>query len=350
MQQTKLRRLRVVALVTTMLGGYALQLNGRRYASQVVTMRITCIILLSLLLAGAAPAQDTSVVVDTLDWQRYYPLEIGNTWEYGGLNSYISTIIGDTLANDHRYFIRRDSIPAVGTLGPFIHMFYVRYDTAGTVVTLPSLEADTLEVPLPFVNRRVDFPDFLAHFDMRTAFGDTLYYEAPDTVYYVWGGYNERRQIGNELVEVDALKCFGGHGFFLWRFECYATDIGFVGGGNLFGSELNYAKVGGIEYGRLPTPVEAAAEVPEQFSIETIYPNPFKGRATVAYRLPKPSSITIEVFNVLGQRIWWEGTSVQAAGVGGYELQSRAWSAGLYFVRLTTESGAQSVRSVVIAE
>ena len=28
LQQTKLRRLRVVALVTTMLGGYALQLNG----------------------------------------------------------------------------------------------------------------------------------------------------------------------------------------------------------------------------------------------------------------------------------------------------------------------------------
>ena len=313
-------------------------------------MRITCIILLSLLLAGAAPGQDTPVVVDTLDWQRYYPLEIGNTWEYGGLNSYISMIIGDTLANDHRYFIRRDSIPPVGTLGPFIHTFYLRYDTAGTVVTLLSLEADTLELPLPFDYSRVDFPDFLAHFDMRTAFGDTLYYGAPDTLYYVQGGYNARQQIGYELVEVDGLKCFREQGFTAGWIECYATDIGFVGGGNLFGSELNYAKVGGIEYGRLPTPVEAAAEVPAQFSIETIYPNPFKGRATVAYRLPKPSSITVEVFNVLGQRIWRERSSVQAAGIGRYPLQSRAWSAGLYFVRLTTESGAQSVRSVVIAE
>jgi hypothetical protein len=34
LQQTKLRRLRVVALVTTMLGGYALQLNGRRYVPE----------------------------------------------------------------------------------------------------------------------------------------------------------------------------------------------------------------------------------------------------------------------------------------------------------------------------
>jgi hypothetical protein len=30
LQQKKLRRLRVVAIDTTMLGGYALQLNGRR--------------------------------------------------------------------------------------------------------------------------------------------------------------------------------------------------------------------------------------------------------------------------------------------------------------------------------
>ncbi len=312
-------------------------------------MRITCISLLSLLFAGAALGQDTPVVIDTLDWQRYYPLEIGNTWEYGGLNSYVSTIVGDTLANGHRYFIQRDSILAVGTLGPFIHTFYVRYDTAGTVVTLPSLEADTVEVPVPFHNIYIDV-DFLMYFDMRTAFGDTLYYGAPDTLYHVQGGYNESRQIGYELVEVDALKCFREQGFTAGWIECYAADIGFVGGGNLFGSELNYAKVGGIEYGRLPTPVEAAAEVPAQFSIETIYPNPFKGRATVAYRLPKPSSITVEVFNVLGQRIWRERSSVQAAGVGRYPLQSRAWSAGLYFVRLTTESGAQSVRSVVIAE
>ena len=290
-------------------------------------------------------------MVDTLDWHRYYPLEIDNTWEYGGLDSYISTIIGDTLANDHRYFIRLDSIPAVGTLGPFIHTFYLRYDAAGTVVTLPSLEADTMEVPLPFHYARVDFPDFLAHFDMRTAFGDTLYYGAPDTLYYVQGGYNERLQIGNELVEVDALKCFAGSGIVVWRIECYATDIGFVEGGNLWRSDLKYARVGGIEYGsRLSTAVEGAAAVPDQFSIETIYPNPFRGRATVAYRLTKPSSMTIEVFNVLGQRIWWEETSVQAAGIGGYELQSREWSAGIYLVRLTTERGEQSMRSVVVAE
>lgn len=309
-------------------------------------MRIACIILL-LLLAGTVHGQDTPVVNDTLDWQRYYPLEIGNTWEYGGLDKFTSTIVGDTLANDHRYFIRRDSILAVGTLGPFIQTFYLRYDTAGTVLTLPNLEADTVEVTLPVY---YDEEGFQTYLDLRAAFGDTLYNVAPDTLYYVWGGYNEVIKIGNAFVEVDALKCFRLEGGILGN-ACYATDIGLVWGGNLFTSELEYAKVNGVEYGSRPsTPVEGAAVVPEHFSIETIYPNPFNGRATVVYRLPKPSSITIEVFNVLGQRIWWEATSVQTSGVGRYELQSREWSAGMYLVRLTTGSGEQSVRSVVVAE
>jgi hypothetical protein len=313
-------------------------------------MRIAGILFLSLFLAGTALGQDTHVVTDTLDWHRYYPLEIGNTWEYGGLDAFKSTIVGDTLANGRRYFIRRDSIPAVGALGPFIETFYVRYDTAGTVVTLLSLEADTMAPPLPFDHFRADFPDVLAHFDMRSAFGDTLYYRAPDTLFYVQGGYNQRIQVGNEYVEVDALKCFGVEGILLWA-GCYAADVGFVRGGNLFGSELMYAEVNGVVYGSpIFTGVETSDEVPEQFGIETIYPNPFRDKVTITWRLPKPSVITVEVFDVLGRRIWWEGTSVEAAGAGRFELVRRGWLAGIYLVRLTTESGAQAVQSVVIGE
>lgn len=309
-------------------------------------MRTAYIILLPLLLASTAHGQDTPVVNDTLDWQRYYPLEVGNTWEYGGLDRFTSTIVGDTLTNGHRYFIRRDSIPAVGTLGPFINTFYLRYDTTGTVLTLPSLEADTVEVTLPVYFNEEGFQTYL---DLQAAFGDTLYYGPPDTLYYVSGGYNEALRIGYASVEADALKCFRLVGTIL-NDRCYATDIGYVWGGNLFGSQLEYARVNGVTYGNLKTSVEGGAVVPEHFSIEAIYPNPFKGRATVTYRLPKPSSIIVEVFNMLGQRIWWEATSVQASGVVRYELQSREWSAGLYFVRLTTGGGEQSVRSVVVAE
>lgn len=315
-------------------------------------MRITTVIFLCLFVAGTTAAQDAAVVTDTLDWRRYYPLEVGNTWEYGGLNDHTRTIVGDTLANGHQYFVRRDSTPASGPVGPFIHTFYVRYDTAGTVVTLKSLEEDTVEVPLPLDSTRVAFPDFLAHFDMRMAFGDTLYYganETLDTLYDVQGGYSQTREIGPEFVDVDALKCFRALGPLLYG-ECYATDIGLVGSGNLFSADLEYARVGGIEYGHPSTRLEAAAEMPERLSIETIHPNPFRDKAAVTYRVAKPTSIKVEVFNVLGQRIWWEQTSVHPAGEGRYDLESRTWPAGVYHVSLSTESGAQSVRPVVVVD
>ncbi len=313
-------------------------------------MRTACVILLSLTLAGFAAGQDTAVVPDTLDWHRYFPLEIGNTWEYGGLDAFKSTIVDDTLANGRRYFIRRDSVPAVGTLGPFINTFYLRYDTAGTVVTLPDLDADTVAAPLPFDRFRIDFPDLLGHFDMRSAFGDTLYFRAPDTLFYVQGGYDQQIQVGNEVVEVAALKCFGAGGILLWS-GCYAADVGFVRGGNLFGSELMYAEVNGVVYGSpIFTAVETSEEVPEQFGIASIYPNPFSDKAAIAYRLLEPSAITVEVFGALGRRIWWDRTSRRAAGSGSFVLGRRGWPAGIYLVRLTTERGAQSVRTVVVAE
>ncbi|WP_457653153.1 T9SS type A sorting domain-containing protein [Rhodocaloribacter sp.] len=313
-------------------------------------MRIACTLFLSLLLTGVAAGQDSAVVPDTLDWHRYYPLEIGNTWEYGGLDAHVRMIVGDTLANGRRYFIRRDSVPAVGTLGPFINTFYLRYDTAGTVVTLPDLDADTVAAPLPFDRFRVDFPDLLGHFDMRSAFGDTLYFRAPDTLFYVQGGYDQQIQVGNEVVEVAALKCFGAEGILLWS-GCYAADVGFVRGGNLFGSELMYAEVNGVVYGSpIFTAVETKTEVPEQFGIASIYPNPFSDKAAITYRLLEPSAVTVEVFDALGRRIWWDRTPKRAAGSGRLDLVRQGWPAGTYLVRLITERGAQSVRTVVVAE
>ena len=42
------------------------------------------------------------------------------------------------------------------------------------------------------------------------------------------------------------------------------------------------------------------------WAIEKIYPHPISERAIVEYRLPEPQLITIELFNVLRQRIWVE--------------------------------------------
>ena len=65
-----------------------------------------------LLLAATSPALAQVPSPDTTSAWRYYPLAPGNVWEYRntdefGLRGYSRhTIIGDTLIEGRRYFVR----------------------------------------------------------------------------------------------------------------------------------------------------------------------------------------------------------------------------------------------------
>ena len=51
------------------------------------------------------------------------------------------------------------------------------------------------------------------------------------------------------------------------------------------------------------TSVASGASVPEKFSLEQNYPNPFNPSTSIAYAVPVRSSVRLEVYNVLGQRV-----------------------------------------------
>lgn len=311
--------------------------------------------LLSVLLCPTlvlGQAQPAPVTPDTLDWKRYYPLDVGNVWEYRvaeGEPLLRREIVADTVVAELRYFLMEETSYDYDYVGGGTELevwrrdtLYVRYDSLGTVVILPEIEADTLIIP-----RNVPFDgEASGYFDLRSAFGDSVYYgEGADDFYWVQGGYRAVLEIGDDTVEVPALKLFQSP---LWH-ESYAADIGFVGGGNLWGPSLTYAEVGGIMYGvsRTPTTVEEAPQF-DGFGIEAVYPNPVRDKAAVVYRSSRPGRVVVEVFNVLGQRIWVEEASAISVGVHVQALDTAGWSIGTYYVRITTEYGDQSVRSVVV--
>jgi hypothetical protein len=56
----------------------------------------------------------------------------------------------------------------------------------------------------------------------------------------------------------------------------------------------------------LPTDIDDTPEytiVPEQFILQTNYPNPFNPSTTIKYNLPKRTEVAISIFNILGRKI-----------------------------------------------
>jgi len=67
---------------------------------------------------------------------------------------------------------------------------------------------------------------------------------------------------------------------------------------------------------RFGEPGEAAAEIaiPEKFSLSGNFPNPFNPETTIKFGLPEASRVTIEIFNVLGQKVKQLMNAEQPAG------------------------------------
>lgn len=91
----------------------------------------------------------------------------------------------------------------------------------------------------------------------------------------------------------------------------------------------------------LPGPVRSLAlaltktpGIPERYSLDRPFPNPFNPTTMIAYGLPVESRVRLQIFNVLGQLIATLAEGVQSAGRGVATWNAAGMASGLYFVRL----------------
>ena len=83
----------------------------------------------------------------------------------------------------------------------------------------------------------------------------------------------------------------------------------------------------------------AGQNVPAQFSLGQNYPNPFNPTTTITFSLPVASSVSIRVFNLLGQQVTAVAGGVFAAGThaatwDGRDAAGRVMASGIYFYRM----------------
>lgn len=88
-----------------------------------------------------------------------------------------------------------------------------------------------------------------------------------------------------------------------------------------------------------PNDVEERPEttIPKEFTLSQNYPNPFNPSTTIRFGIPRQSSVQLEIFNILGQRIEMFDRGVLGAGFHTLQWHAKAPS-GVYFYRVTAHS------------
>ncbi len=126
---------------------------------------------------------------------------------------------------------------------------------------------------------------------------------------------------------------FGGHIVPVWTDER-------AGGFNM---EI-YTSVIDIPVGITPV----SNNIPDKFELQQNYPNPFNPSTTIWFSVSKPSHITLNVYNSLGQLL--ETSIDESLGTGRFSVKwdGSKYSSGVYFYTLISSDGFHETKKMLM--
>ena len=135
---------------------------------------------------------------------------------------------------------------------------------------------------------------------------------------------------GNEaLSDIDIFAQAGANTAFSQNIESVLVDDGMLD--VYFKSQTGKTVLAGLSVNGSPTSVHAPNHPPSAFKL-SVYPNPFNPSTTIAYQVPEPGEIVIDLFNAVGQRVRRIVETRQAAGNFELLLDASSLTSGVYFV------------------
>lgn len=115
--------------------------------------------------------------------------------------------------------------------------------------------------------------------------------------------------------------------------------------------ELAGIKINGIIYGdstHLITGVTDPIEVTSSFDLFQNYPNPFNPITTINYSVPKPSYVTIKVYNALGKEIMILVDEDKSIGNYSINFNATYLSSGIYFYQMKTAEFIETKKMLLL--
>ena len=93
---------------------------------------------------------------------------------------------------------------------------------------------------------------------------------------------------------------------------------------------------------------EDLVDLPSEFALLSNYPNPFNAQTVIEYQLPVTSSVKLEIFNVLGNKVATLADGEQEAGYTSVTWDASEVSSGLYFYKLTAGDFTETRRMMLV--
>ena len=269
--------------------------------------------------------------------QKYYPLEIGNRWDYktfyfdyygGNLDSSFHSVevIGDTLFSNGKNYSVFSSYDLIG--GTFVRMdesYIYYYNTnENEEDTIINLSAE-LNVP---------------------------YYPESEFAWSV------------ELIEIDTVELFGISTRSL-RYRMDGLILRYVSISDIFGlyhldspgeppgtgqwsTNLYFAIIDGEEYGEPVSVEDDLTNLPLDLSLSQNYPNPFNPTTKITYTIPQSSFVMLKVYDVLGNEIATLINEEKPAGIYEVEFDGSDLTSGIYFYKLRASNFIETKKMVML--
>jgi hypothetical protein len=111
---------------------------------------------------------------------------------------------------------------------------------------------------------------------------------------------------------------------------------------------------GTFEYSKI---VETVITLPKNFELNQNYPNPFNPSTKISYNLPNDSRVTLDIFNIIGERVGQLVNQDQAAGYYSVDFNNssvnKSLSSGIYLYRIhavdkSTGKDFSSIKKMVL--
>ncbi|MBK8947035.1 MAG: Ig-like domain-containing protein [Ignavibacteriae bacterium] len=123
---------------------------------------------------------------------------------------------------------------------------------------------------------------------------------------------------------------------------------GLIDNVQIYNRGLTAEEVKSLFNGDLLTDIESEKEIPIIYSLEQNYPNPFNPTTKIRFSLPQKSEVTLEVFNVIGEKVDELINTTLNSGLHEVEFKNENLSSGIYFYKLKSGNFVEIKKMVLL--